>query len=243
MRVDTCVDERTLHELYLPAFERAIVGSQPWTVMSAYNQINGHFCSESAWLLTTLLRERWGFRGVVVSDWGAVKERVHGVACGCDLEPSNAHPGLNTHPYAHPEPEPNPGPNPGPNPDPNPDPNSGPNLDPDPNAGATSRCQRAEASTISESSEPSQAASSATNNWTSPSPASSRCFSPQGMRRQARPTAAPAAMALATAPLRASRHGCSQPTTRLRVDARRRRRYYFATIAACCRFERRLPSR
>ena len=86
MRVDTRVDERTLRELYLPAFERAIVGSKPWTLMSAYNQINGHFCSESAWLLTTLLRESWGFEGVVVSDWGAVKDRVAGVACGCDLE-------------------------------------------------------------------------------------------------------------------------------------------------------------
>ena len=68
MRVDTVVDERTLREIYLPAFERAVKGAQPWTVMSAYNRLNGTYCSESGWLLTQLLREEWGFEGLVVSD-------------------------------------------------------------------------------------------------------------------------------------------------------------------------------
>ena len=86
MRIDTRVDERTLRELYLPAFQRAITEAQPWTVMSAYNQINGAFCSENEWLLQKVLREEWGFQGAVVSDWGAVKNRVTGVACGLDLE-------------------------------------------------------------------------------------------------------------------------------------------------------------
>ena len=86
MRVDTRVDERTLRELYLPAFERAVVGAQPWTIMSAYNQINGAYCGENAWLLDRVLRGDWAFRGLVVSDWGGTKDRVAGVANGMDLE-------------------------------------------------------------------------------------------------------------------------------------------------------------
>ncbi len=86
MRVDTRVDERTLRELYLPAFERVVLDAQPWTVMSAYNQINGAYCSENEWLLETVLRKEWGFAGAVISDWGAVKDRVTGVASGLDLE-------------------------------------------------------------------------------------------------------------------------------------------------------------
>ena len=86
MRIDTRVDERTLRELYLPAFERAVVAAQPWTIMAAYNQINGHYCTESSWLLSKVLRHDWGFRGLVVSDWGGVKDRVAGVAHGMDLE-------------------------------------------------------------------------------------------------------------------------------------------------------------
>ena len=67
MRVDTLVDERTLREIYLPAFEAA-VEAQPWTVMCAYNRLNGVYCSDHYWLNTTVLRRQWGFKGLVVSD-------------------------------------------------------------------------------------------------------------------------------------------------------------------------------
>lgn len=80
------VDERTLREIYLPAFETAVKKSQPWTVMCSYNRINGVYASEDPWLLTTVLRKEWGFEGYVVSDWGAVSDRVAGVAAGLDLE-------------------------------------------------------------------------------------------------------------------------------------------------------------
>jgi beta-glucosidase len=86
MRVDTLVDERTLREIYLPAFERAVTIAQPWTVMSAYNRLNGTYCSEHPWLLGTVLRGDWGFRGLVVSDWGGTNDRVGGVKFGEDLE-------------------------------------------------------------------------------------------------------------------------------------------------------------
>lgn len=86
MRVDTCVDERTLREIYLPAFERAVKGAQPWTVMSAYNRLNGTYASENHWLLTKVLREDWGFEGLVVSDWGGTNSRIAGIAAGGDLE-------------------------------------------------------------------------------------------------------------------------------------------------------------
>ena len=86
MRVDTRVDERTLREIYLSAFERVVRDAQPWSVMSAYNQVNGAYCSENEWLLETVLRNEWGFEGAVVSDWGAVKDRVKGVGSGLDLE-------------------------------------------------------------------------------------------------------------------------------------------------------------
>ena len=86
MRVDTVVDERTLREIYLPAFERAVGGAQPWTIMSAYNRLNGRYCSESAWLLQHVLRDGWGFEGLVVSDWGGIHSRVAGVPRGADLE-------------------------------------------------------------------------------------------------------------------------------------------------------------
>ena len=77
MRVDTYVDERTLHELYLPAFERAVRRSQPWTVMAAYNRLLGSPCSESSRLMDAVLREEWGFRGAVLTDWGGTTDRTH----------------------------------------------------------------------------------------------------------------------------------------------------------------------
>lgn len=80
------VDERTLREIYFPAFETAVKKAQPWTVMCSYNRINGVYASEDPWLLTKVLRDEWGFEGYVVSDWGAVSDRVAGVAAGLDLE-------------------------------------------------------------------------------------------------------------------------------------------------------------
>jgi beta-glucosidase len=86
MFVDAIVDERALREIYLRGFEIAVRKSQPWTVMCAYNRLNGTYCSEHAWLLDSVLRDEWGFEGLVVSDWGAANERVRGVAAGLDLE-------------------------------------------------------------------------------------------------------------------------------------------------------------
>jgi beta-glucosidase len=86
MRVSAEVDARTLREIYLPAFEKVVTDAAPTTVMSAYNAINGVFSSENRWLLTELLRDEWGFEGLVVSDWGAIKDRVEALAAGLDLE-------------------------------------------------------------------------------------------------------------------------------------------------------------
>ncbi|WIE70422.1 glycoside hydrolase family 3 protein [Curtobacterium sp. MCJR17_020] len=85
LRVSAEIDERTLREIYLRAFQIAVVESTPWSVMSAYNRINGVFASENRWLLTDVLRQEWGFDGVVVSDWGAVHDPVAAVAAGLDL--------------------------------------------------------------------------------------------------------------------------------------------------------------
>src|SRR5205085_1752473 len=74
MQVSADVDERTLREIYLPAFERVVTESRPATVMCAYNRLNGVYASQHRWLLTDVLRTEWGFDGVVVSDWGAVDE-------------------------------------------------------------------------------------------------------------------------------------------------------------------------
>jgi beta-glucosidase len=86
LRVSAEVDERTLRELYFPAFERVVTSAQPWTVMCAYNKINGTYCSANHWLLTEVLRQEWGFEGLVVSDWGAVHDRVAALRAGLDLE-------------------------------------------------------------------------------------------------------------------------------------------------------------
>lgn len=80
------VDERTLREIYFPAFEISVKKAQPWTVMCSYNRLNGTYASEHPWLLTDVLRGEWGFEGYVMSDWGAVSDRVAGVAAGLDLE-------------------------------------------------------------------------------------------------------------------------------------------------------------
>jgi beta-glucosidase len=86
LRVSADVDERTLREIYLAGFEYAVTRARPWTVMCSYNKINGTYSSENHWLLTTVLRGEWGFDGLVVSDWGAVHDRVAAIAAGLDLE-------------------------------------------------------------------------------------------------------------------------------------------------------------
>src|SRR3954468_5000873 len=93
LRVSAEVDERTLREIYLSAFERVVTAGQPWTVMCAYNKVNGTYASEHPWLLTQVLRDEWGFEGVVVSDWGAVHDRVAALEAGLDLEmpPAKGH--------------------------------------------------------------------------------------------------------------------------------------------------------
>ncbi|HMZ44427.1 MAG TPA: glycoside hydrolase family 3 C-terminal domain-containing protein [Anaerolineales bacterium] len=80
------IDERTLREIYLPAFEKAVKQAQPWTVMCSYNKVNGTFASEHHQLLTEILKEEWGFEGLVVSDWGAVRNRVSALKAGLDWE-------------------------------------------------------------------------------------------------------------------------------------------------------------
>ena len=79
-------DERTLREIYLASFEGAVKKAKPWTVMSSYNRINGKFVGDSKEYLTDILRKEWGFDGYVVSDWGAVNDRISSLAAGLDLE-------------------------------------------------------------------------------------------------------------------------------------------------------------
>lgn len=86
MRSDSIIDQRTLRELYLTGFEIAVKEGQPWTVMSSYNLLNGEHAGESHTLLTDILRDEWGFDGLVMSDWFAVADRPRGVSAGLDLE-------------------------------------------------------------------------------------------------------------------------------------------------------------
>ncbi len=86
MTISAEVDERTLREIYLPAFETAVRKAQPWTVMCCYNRVNGVYGSEHTHLLTEILKEEWGLEGFVVSDWGAVHDRVAALKGGLDLE-------------------------------------------------------------------------------------------------------------------------------------------------------------
>jgi beta-glucosidase len=86
MRVSSDVDPRPLREIYLRAFQGVVEDEQPWTVMCSYNRINGVYASEDPFLLTEVLRDEWGFEGLVVSDWGASNVRTEGIKAGMDLE-------------------------------------------------------------------------------------------------------------------------------------------------------------
>ncbi len=86
MKIDAVVDERTLREIYLAGFETAVKKSKPWTVMGAYNKLNGTYCCENSKLLDDILRKEWGFEGLVVTDWGACNDIVQGVKAGAELE-------------------------------------------------------------------------------------------------------------------------------------------------------------
>lgn len=86
MSISSEVDERTLREIYLTAFEKVVKKSKPWTVMCSYNKINGTYASENKKLLTDILKNEWGFEGIVISDWGATNDRVKGLEAGLDLE-------------------------------------------------------------------------------------------------------------------------------------------------------------
>lgn len=86
MVVSEVVDERTLREIYLAAFETTVKKAQPWTIMNAYNRLNGVYCSQNNWLQQQVLRDEWGFKGMIVTDWGASVDRVAGIKNGTDLE-------------------------------------------------------------------------------------------------------------------------------------------------------------
>lgn len=82
---DSILDERTLREIYLTPFEIAVREGKPKAVMCAYNKINGIYCSDNKELLTGILRNEWGFDGVVITDWGAMNDRIAAFKAGCDL--------------------------------------------------------------------------------------------------------------------------------------------------------------
>lgn len=84
--IDAVIDERTLREIYLKAFQIVIKQSKPWSIMSAYNKINGVYCSENKHLLKDILRDEWNYNGIVISDWGAENDRVEGIKATHDLE-------------------------------------------------------------------------------------------------------------------------------------------------------------
>ncbi|KAB7789133.1 exo-alpha-(1-_6)-L-arabinopyranosidase [Bifidobacterium cebidarum] len=86
LRVDARISQRALREIYFPAFEHIVKTAQPWTIMCSYNRINGVHSAQNHWLLTDVLRDEWGFKGIVMSDWGADHDRVASLNAGLNLE-------------------------------------------------------------------------------------------------------------------------------------------------------------
>lgn len=91
MSISSEMDERTLREIYLAAFENVVKKAQPWTIMCSYNRINGTYSCENGWLLNKVLRDEWGFKGLVMTDWGAMNNRVEAIKAGLDLEMPSSH--------------------------------------------------------------------------------------------------------------------------------------------------------
>ncbi len=90
LAIDSVVDERALREIYLTAFEIAVKKAQPWTVMTAYNKVNGTYASENRHLIKEILKDEWGFEGIAVTDWGAANNRISGLENGNELEMPNS---------------------------------------------------------------------------------------------------------------------------------------------------------
>jgi beta-glucosidase len=90
---DSVIDERALHDIYLKPFEMVVKEGKPYAIMSAYNKLNGTFCSQNGTLLNDTLRKQWGFNGVVMTDWGGIVSRPFALNNGCDLEM----PGMSIH--------------------------------------------------------------------------------------------------------------------------------------------------
>ena len=91
MSISSEMDERTLREIYLAAFEKVVKKAQPWTIMCSYNRINGTYSCENNWLLNKVLRDEWGFKGLVMTDWGAMNNRIEAIKAGLDLEMPSSH--------------------------------------------------------------------------------------------------------------------------------------------------------